>query len=222
VGTVLTQTHFGNVCVVRLALALVAAGAVLAMNSARRPAAQAIGALAALFVLASLAACGHAAAGSGAQGAIRLTADALHLAAAGAWLGALVPFAALLAATAADPRGLRLVHDAARRFSTLGITSVAVIVFTGIINTRYAVQTLDALTGSRYGIELLVKVAVFLAILTIAAVNRWRLTPRVATTLAGPAALRALRVNTMLEIALGFAIVAIVGNLGITMPPAHH
>jgi len=222
VGTVLTQTHFGNVCVVRLVVALVAAGAVFAMDSGRSPVARALGALAALFILASLAACGHAAAGSGAQGAIRLTADAFHLAAAGAWLGALVPFAALLARSTNAAGDLARAHGAARRFSTLGAASVVAIVFTGIINARYTVQTLAALTGSRYGIELLVKIAIFVAILAIAALNRWRLTPRVATTLAGPAALRALRLNTMLEIALGFAIVAIVGNLGITMPPAHH
>ncbi len=223
VGTVLRETHFGNVCVARLAIAIIVAVAGLAIDPARHPAAQAIGALGSLAILASLAMCGHAAASSGAQGAIRLGADALHLAAAGAWLGALLPFAALLAHSD-SAHGLDAAHRAARRFSTLGIASVAVIVFTGIVNTRYTVQTMAALTGSRYGIELLVKVAIFLAILALAAANRWRLTPRMASGVQGAAALRALRRNTALEIALGIVIVVIVGNLGITMPLAmqHH
>lgn len=219
VGTVVRETHFGNVCVVRLALAALVAVACLAKDFAGHPGARAIGALGALAILAGLAACGHAAAGSGAQGAIRLVADGLHLVAAGAWLGALLPFAALLMRSTGGAGDLALVHRAARGFSTLGIASVALIVFTGIINTRYTVRTLDALTGSRYGIELLVKVAIFLAMLVLASMNRWRLTPRVATTASGPAALRALRRNTLLEIALGVAILAIVGNLGITAPP---
>jgi len=222
VGTVLRETHFGNVCVARLAIAAIVAAAGLTGDAAQRPMARAIGAVGALAILASLAACGHAAAGSGAQGGIRLGADALHLAAAGAWLGALLPFAALLARSAGDVQGLDAVHRAARRFSTLGIASVVVIVFTGIINTRYTVQTMAALTGSRYGIELLVKVVIFLAILALAAMNRWRLTPRVARAAQGPGALRALRRNTVLEIALGLAIVVIVGNLGITAPTMHH
>jgi putative copper resistance protein D len=221
VGTVLRETHFGNVCVARLAVAILVGIAGFAMNPADRPVVRAICAVGALAILASLAACGHAAASSGAQGAIRLTADALHLVAAGAWLGALIPFAALLKRSAHDPHGLDAASRAARRFSTLGIASVAVIVFTGIVNTRYTVQTIAGLTGSRYGLELLVKLAIFTAMLSLAAANRWRLTPRITTASEGPAALRALRVTTLAEIALGFAIVAIVGNLGITMPPQH-
>jgi putative copper resistance protein D len=219
VGTVLRETHFGNVCVVRLVLAFLVAAAGLVMDSRHHPEARAVGALGSLAILASLAACGHAAAGTGTQGAIRLTMDALHLVAAGAWLGALVPFAALLARSAGDAASLDTAQRAARRFSTLGVTSVAVIVFTGIVNARYTVETMDALTGSRYGMELMAKVAIFLVILALASMNRWRLTPRLAGGAQGPAALRALRMNTVLELALGLAIVAIVGNLGITMPP---
>ncbi len=219
VRTVLRETHFGNVCLARLAVAIVVASACFAAGEPDRPIPRATGGVGALAILASLAACGHAAAGSGTQGAIRLGADALHLAAAGAWLGSLVPFAAMLAHCTGDKPCLDFAHRAARRFSGLGIASVAIIVLTGIVNARYTVRTLDALVESRYGIELLAKVAVFAAILVVAALNRWRLTPRLPTTLAGPPALRALRRNTLLEIALGFAIIAIVANLGITMPP---
>ena len=221
VGTVLRDTHFGNVCVVRLAVAILVAGVGFAMDPMERPIARAICAIGALAILASLAACGHAAAGTGTQGEIRLAADALHLIAAGAWLGALVPFAALLRRSRPDAQGLEDAQHAAARFSVLGVAAVAVIVFTGIVNARYTVRTMEALTGSRYGMELLAKVSIFAVILLFASVNRWRLTPRIATAAEGPAALRALRVNTLLELVLGLAIVAIVANLGITMPPPH-
>jgi putative copper resistance protein D len=222
VGTVLRETHFGNVCVARLAVAIVVAVAGFAMDPVRRRGVRLVCAIGAMAILASLAACGHAAAGSGTQGAIRLTADALHLIAAGAWLGALVPFAALLKRSASDDRGLDFAHRAAARFSTLGIVSVGAIVLTGIINTRYTVQTLDALGGSRYGTELIVKLTIFVAIVGFAAANRWSLTPRMARHDAGGArALGEMRRNALVELALGLAIVAIVGNLGITMPPEH-
>ncbi len=194
VGTVLRETHFGNVCVARLAVAIVVARRLRRGRCGGIAASRARSARWARSRSSRASRCAatrrRAAAPRARSASARTRCISL---AAGAWLGALVPFAALLTRGANGGPDLVLVHRAARRFSTLGIASVAVIVFTGIINTRYTVGTLDALIGSRYGMELLVKVAIFLAILAVAAVNRWRLTPRVATTVAGPAALRALR-----------------------------
>jgi copper resistance protein D len=65
-----------------------------------------------------------------------------------------------------------------RRFSTLGIVSVGVLVATGIINSWVLVGSVPALVGTDYGRLLLVKVALFFVMMAIAGVNRLRLTPR--------------------------------------------
>jgi putative copper export protein len=67
-------------------------------------------------------------------------------------------------------------------------------------------------------VELLVKLALVAVIVVLAVVNRQRLTPRLAEHSSGAAALRGMMQNAWIEVVLGFAIVAIVGNLGITAP----
>src|SRR4030088_3463747 len=71
----------------------------------------------------SLAFAGHAAGGSGIEGSVHLTTDLLHLFAAAAWVGALVPLALVLHAANAggDPASIEIVREATRRFSTLGM-----------------------------------------------------------------------------------------------------
>ena len=100
--------------------------------------------------------------------------------------------------------------------------SVTALLLSGVANAWYQVRGLDALFTTEYGRLLLAKLAIFAAMLALAAVNRWRLSPRVA---ADRAALRSLARNAMLETALGIAVIAIVGVLGITIPamhPHHH
>jgi putative copper resistance protein D len=70
----------------------------------------------------------------------------------------------------------------------------------------------------------MLKIALFAAMLSIAAVNRFWLTPRLALSPGSEPPLRVLRRltrNSMIEITLGLAIFAIVGALG-TMHPAIH
>jgi putative copper resistance protein D len=76
-----------------------------------------------------------------------------------------------------------------------------------------------ALIGTAYGRLLLVKLALFMAMVALAAVNRWSLTPRLDRGNNG--ARRALRRNAILETAAGIAIVTVVGALGVTIPAAH-
>ena len=90
-----------------------------------------------------------------------------------------------------------------------------------------------ALAGTDYGLLLVAKVALFFVMVAVAAINRFRLTPRLVPneTLA-PArhALRQVRRNALIEIVLGAVIIAIVAKLGVTppafeqeaMPPVHH
>jgi copper resistance protein D len=71
---------------------------------------------------------------------------------------------------------------------------------------------------------LMLKVVVFAAMLVFAAVNRFRLTPRLAVSSGNEPRLEVLRQlerNSAIEIALGLAIFAIAGLLG-TLHPAIH
>ena len=230
--TVLSETDFGNDWLVRLILACGLAGVSVAfisaqgVKSARLKAAAVI--LAAAFA-GSLAWAGHAIGGQGIEGLIHPIADILHLIAAAVWVGALVPLALLLAMTGQDADTHAVARTATLRFSTLGIVSVATILLTGIINTWYLSGSIDALTETQYGHLLLIKIALFFAMVGVAAFNRLRLTPRLVENplvenpdaAAARNARRQLGRNAVIEAAMGAAIIAIVAALG-TLPPGSH
>lgn len=215
---VLTATMFGRLWILRMILAAALAMLLWAMGrSQRRGQILEIAsfAVAAAFV-ASLAWAGHAASGSESQRAIQLGADALHLAAAGAWLGALLGLALFLRTARPD---VSLAARVAGRFSALGIASVATLLFMGIINTRYLVGDFPGLVGTQYGHLLLAKLLLFVVMLVLAATNRMVVTPRLERQ--SESAVSLLRRNVLFEIAAGFGIVVIVGVLGVTIPGAH-
>jgi putative copper resistance protein D len=183
--------------------------------------------LAAIFAAAlvgSLAWAGHAIGGQGIEAVVHPAADVLHLIAAAAWVGALVPLALLLSMTGADAPSLAVARTATTRFSTLGIITVATLLVTGLVNSWYLVGSVSALTESRYGYLLLIKLALFLAMVGIAAFNWSQLTPRLvqdADIAAAQKARRQLRRNAAIEASLGAMIIGIVAVLG-TLPPASH
>ena len=218
-GIVLHDTSFGRVWTVRagLLVALCVAGiAIQRWRSVDRMYALcAFAALVAAAYLGALAWAGHAAAGQGAEEAAQKIADVTHLLAAGAWLGSLP---ALVDALGAHRSG-DVAAKTARRFSTLGLASVIALVASGFVNAWYQVGTVPALIGTLYGRLLLVKLALFAAMIVIAVVNRGVLAPRVADADYG--ARRALRRNALAEMALGLGVVVVVGRLGVTVPAAH-
>jgi putative copper resistance protein D len=226
VWIVLTRTGFGTDWIVRLALAVLL-GACLPIGAAtpilmRRS----VGVGAAAGLVGSLAFAGHAAAGSGVEGIVHLVADIVHLVAAATWVGALVPLAILLGAAgrSAEPPALAIAAAATRRFSVLGIASVGTLLATGIANTWVLVGSVAALLDTLYGLLLLVKIALFLIMVAIAAVNRRVLTPQLiqeSDRAARREALRRLRRNSLIEAAVAAVIIVIVGMLG-TLPPASH
>jgi copper resistance protein D len=225
--TVLSQTDFGNDWLLRFVLACALAGVCLPFLSPQgaRSAWLRVAAviLAAAFV-GSLAWAGHAIGGQGTEGVVHPIADILHLIAAAAWVGALVPLALLLTVTGQDADALAVARTATLRFSTLGIVSVATILLTGIVNTWYLSGSIDALTETKYGHLLLIKIALFVAMAGVAAFNRLRLTPRLVDDpeiTAAQIARRQLSRNAALEAAMGAAIIAIVAALG-TLPPGSH
>ncbi len=73
----------------------------------------------------------------------------LHLIAAAAWVGALVPLgAAPCARREHDAASLAMARTATLRFSTLGIASVGTLLATGIVNTWYLAGSVPALIGT--------------------------------------------------------------------------
>jgi hypothetical protein len=75
------------------------------------------------------------------------------------------------------------------------------------------------LIGTDYGDLLLIKIALFLVMLGLAALNRFRLTPRLLA--AGAAATQALWWSVAAELALGLLVIWVVAVLGQTEPPGH-
>jgi copper resistance protein D len=222
--TVLTQTTFGHAWLVRFVVACILAMLFVPFFSVK-PNARVVAmvtVLAAVFV-GALAWAGHASGGLGAEAVIHPTADVLHLIAAAAWVGALVPLAVLLAAAGKEDRAIAIARTATTRFSILGIVSVATLLVTGSVNAWYLVGSIPALTETSYGRLLSLKFMLFLAMVAIAAVNRVALTPRLLqeSPAANRSALRALRRNAGIEALAGAAIIAIVGVLG-TMAPGNH
>jgi copper resistance protein D len=222
-STVVNETQFGLVFEIRSVLAIILA-ACLAFD--RLAPARWLALALALGLVAAIAWTGHAGSTPGEMGLLHLTADTLHLIAAAAWTGSLVPFALLLAAARRYPReaSARLARDATQRFSMLGIASVATVLGSGIVNAWILVGSINGLIATPYGRLLILKIALFAAMLAFAVVNRFWLTPRLASPLgnaAQPQALRQLMRNSMIEIALALMIFAIVGMLG-TLHPAIH
>ncbi|WP_408896291.1 copper resistance protein CopC [Nocardioides sp. R1-1] len=103
--------------------------------------------------------------------------DALHLSAGAVWLGGLAGLALALPSLAGRPK------DAARlltRFSTVGAGLLAALALTGVLLGWRIAGSWERLFGETWGRLLLVKVAVVLAVVAVAAFNRFRLVPRVA------------------------------------------
>lgn len=218
---ILQGTQFGSVATVRLGLALATAVA-LALD--RAGLARWLALATALALAASIAWTGHSGSGFGASGNVQLMADALHLLAASAWIGGLVPLALLLsfAGKRSDP-WITIASSVTQRFSMLGIVSVATLIASGTANAWFLVGSVKALTTTDYGRVLMLKLALFAVMVAIAAINRNVLTPRLAAPTAdgGTTALRALVRHCVYEIVLGFAVISVAGWLGTLHPAAH-
>jgi copper resistance protein D len=144
-----------------------------------------------------------------------LLSQMLHLTAAGAWLGGLLP---LLIVVREAP--LNAAHLAAQRFATLGTISVSVLAVTALFQGTLLSGGLTGLTGTAYGAVLLLKAVLFAVLIVIAAVNRFRLIP----TLAGPEAdkaRRALALSIGIETVVGLCVVFAASLLSSLEPGMH-
>jgi len=223
---VLTQTRFGRVAALRAVLLAV----LFAASALGRPAKRLwlIAALMGGTVVASFAWSGHGSMGGDSAAFVHRGADALHLLAAGVWLGALPALGILVvrALRTQRPTEVRLIAHGLMRFSAIGPVVVAIVILTGLINSWFliGVQQWRALFHTPYGLVLLVKLALFLSMLVLAAAHRFWLTPQLQTQLSGTTSesgiLRKLRVSLIAETVLALMVLAAVAVLGLLEPPA--
>jgi putative copper resistance protein D len=225
VEAVLTGMAAGTAWLVRMA-SLVA----LAMSAAIVPRwprpALFVATLASGIALATLAWNGHGVMDDGAIGWLHLGADIIHLLAAGVWIGALAGLVMLVGRNAArmDRLHLTITHRALEGFSGTGTVVVGLIVVTGLINSwlLVGVSGISSLPTSLYGQLLLTKIGLFIAMLALAAANRFRLTPALEKAMAQndyAAAISALRTSLALEAGAAITILALVAWLGTLEPP---
>ncbi len=220
VGAMLTGMSAGTAWIVRIA-ALVTVLAALAL---RPPAAMLIvAASGSALALASLAWTGHGAMDSGSRGLVHTSADVIHLLAASAWLGGLLALALLLwpSTTRADHD---LTHRALARFAATGTIAVALLIFTGLVNSwlLIGIDRLPVLWTSLYGRLLVIKLALFVVMLALAASNRFRLTPALQRGIGDGRATPAignLRKSLAIETAAALGILGLVSWLGTLSPP---
>jgi len=182
-------------------------------------------AIVAAIALATLVWAGHAAATEGWGGGAHRLADIIHLIAAAAWIGALAMLLKALVSPLRDAGAVADAHRALAGFAIAGSVMVALVVATGLVNGWMIVGPagLPLLPDALYGQLLLAKLGLFVMMLALAAINRWRLTPRlVAAAQAGDAtgAIRALRTSLAIEAVAAIIILCLVAWLGTLAPPS--
>ena len=187
----------------------------LALPGGARPVALAVplGALATLPALG-----GHASVQS--PVAVLLPANVLHVLAVAAWLGGVaVLVLAVRAATARlEPADrTRLLAAVVARFSALARVAVAVLLASGIVQGVVEVRTVANLVETAFGRAVLIKVVIFVALVGLGWINRYRLLPALHRAARGGQSPgrtgQLLRRTLRAEVALGLAALATTGAL---------
>jgi putative copper resistance protein D len=204
---VLLHTSFGHVLALQ---GLAIAGALAAAALMRWPNLLALG----LTGLAVLLEAGHSHGYAMVDNALLLS-QTLHLLASGAWLGALIP---LLIVVRDAP--LTVAAAAARRFATLGSISVTLLAATALFQGTELSGGLRGLTGTAYGGVLLTKAMLFVLLVALAVLNRFRFTPALAG-LGGEAGRRTLALSIAAEATIGLLVVLAASALSSLEPGMH-
>ncbi len=158
---------------------------------------------------------GHAGAAEGNAAIGLIAGEALHLIAAGAWIGALAPL--LIALRTLPPHEARL---ACERFSPVGLAAVLVIAATAFLQAATLIGGLPGLLGTPYGRTALIKLALFLGMLSFAIWNRLSLTDRLED--ADPAHARRLLFLSVSAETLGGVLVMLSAGVLASLPPGAH
>ncbi|HEV7527448.1 MAG TPA: CopD family protein [Solirubrobacteraceae bacterium] len=152
--------------------------------------------------------------------------DVLHALAASVWVGGIACLLiALPAATRelAGPDRSRLLLATLARFSPLALAAVIAIAITGVVEAYIDVRSVHGLLHSTYGVLILAKVALLLALVALGYVNRERVLPalrRVAHAHLTPGDAGVLARRTMRgELALMLGVFAVTAALISYTPP---
>ena len=136
----------------------------------------------------------------------------LHLLAAAFWIGALLP----LRHAVGQPEGARLLH----RFGNVASLTVALLVVVGLIFAWLMTGSFSNLLLTAYGWTLLAKLGVVSGLMALAALNKWRFVPALAS--GTPAAVPHLRRSIQIEaIAVLLILLATATLTSITTPPVN-
>ena len=208
--TVARGTQFGHLVLVRFVL-LLAALPLLGGRGWRLVAALVLAGAA----LAMQGGVGHAGAIGGTVGAVLLVSEGLHLLAAGAWLGGLLPLFVLVGSL--PPRAA---SASCHNFTPVGLCAVLLIACTAVVQAWQLIGGLGALFGTTYGRIALLKLALFLTLLLLAVINRFVLTERLRDT-AQPVTVRLLRVSLAVETVLGILVILVAAFLASGTPGTH-
>jgi putative copper resistance protein D len=225
-AAVLFDTKFGQVWIWRL---LISAFLIFALLLARRGGwtlrihLLVAGLAAALLV--SLAGVGHAAVQAGATGAAHQAAQAVHLAAAGVWVGGLVPLGYVLGKASSERAGewAEYAAQALPRFSRAGYFAVSLVLLSGGIIGWLMIGRFSGLFDTLYGRVVLVKFCLFSLMTALALLNRFYWMPRIAAARKSAkrahAQLRLLWRSVMVEQGIALAALAAASVLGTIQPP---
>jgi len=220
--SVLSDTGFGQVWAARVVVMLL----IVVLVGLRGPSilGRRLGilfAVLAAFLLASLAGVGHTQVNEGVPAIVHVTSDAVHLLAAGAWLGGLLPLGMVVASCRTKQPSYDDAVFVLSRFSGMAYLAVAALVASGAINGFLLVGSLSALVGTSYGELLLSKLGLLGLMLCLAASNRFWLVPALAkapTAGESDLMLARLRRHILAEQILGVLITGIVSLLGTLAP----
>ena len=208
IAPVVQQTLFGRVMLVRLAL-LALLMCAIPLSEAALPRIVLSGA-----ALAAISLTGHAAAaGDSHYLLLRASNDAVHLLAAGFWVGSLV---ALVPNVIAQRKSLLTIAPALRRFSFWGMIAVFFLVAAGALNTYLILFNLRTYWSAYYVSLLALKITLAAVMISLALVNRFHLLPGLERQ--QPESAENLITSSVMELVIGASVIVIVGILG-TMSP---
>ncbi len=205
----LLASSLGMTAVERMVMAavtgLVVVAAILGSGALRRAgvAVAAVGAAASMWV-------DVAASHAGAQAPVvaNLLVQWVHIIASGAWIGGLLVLILAVRGQPSDVTG-----RAVRRFSRMAGIAIVAVALTGTFRAVIEVGSLGQLLGTAFGVLVLVKVALFVILAGLGAINRYRNVPRASRVLRG------LRRVGSTEVVVGAAVVLVAAALVNVAPP---
>lgn len=221
---IIGESAIGAAWIVRMAAMIITVLAASALD--RRPtAARWVLLVSSALAIATLVWTGHAGATEGWTGTVHRLSDVIHMLAASIWIGGLAAFSWMLfrPQIALSEEKLSAAHRALDRFSLVGTLAVGLIVATGIINWLAIVglPNLAQAALTPYGKLLIIKLLLFVGMLALAGLNRWRLTPGLGIAIRNAdtaSAIVGLRRSLLAEGGAALAILASVAWLG-TLDP---